>query len=93
MFTEPDAGSDLVSPKTRAVRDGDVYRVYGNKTWITHAARADLMTLLVRTDPSDAEPSRTVDPCSPKSRAARTAIRSRRRACRAARSRCSAIAA
>jgi (2S)-methylsuccinyl-CoA dehydrogenase len=32
------------------VRDGDVYRVYGNKTWITHAARADMMTLLVRTD-------------------------------------------
>jgi (2S)-methylsuccinyl-CoA dehydrogenase len=54
VFTEPDAGSDLVSLKTRAVRDGDVYRVYGNKTWITHAARADLMTLLVRTDPSDA---------------------------------------
>jgi len=54
VFTEPDAGSDLVSLKTRAVRDGDVYRVYGSKTWITHAARADLMTLLVRTDPSDA---------------------------------------
>jgi len=54
VFTEPDAGSDLVSLKTRALRDGDVYRVYGNKTWITHAARADLMTLLVRTDPSDA---------------------------------------
>ena len=54
VFTEPDAGSDLVSLKTRAVRDGDVYRIYGSKTWITHAARADLMTLLVRTDPSDA---------------------------------------
>ena len=54
VFTEPDAGSDLVSLKTRAVREGDVYRIYGNKTWITHAARADLMTLLVRTDPSDA---------------------------------------
>jgi (2S)-methylsuccinyl-CoA dehydrogenase len=53
VFTEPDAGSDLVSLKTRAVRDGDVYKVYGNKTWITHAARADLMTLLVRTDPHD----------------------------------------
>ena len=53
VFTEPDAGSDLVSLKTRAVREGDVYRVYGSKTWITHAARADLMTLLVRTDPSD----------------------------------------
>ena len=54
VFTEPDAGSDLVSLKTRAVRKGDVYRIYGSKTWITHAARADLMTLLVRTDPSDA---------------------------------------
>jgi (2S)-methylsuccinyl-CoA dehydrogenase len=54
VFTEPDAGSDLVSLKTRAVRAGDVYKVYGAKTWITHAARADLMTMLVRTDPSDA---------------------------------------
>ncbi len=54
VFTEPDAGSDLVSLKTRAVREGDVYRIYGSKTWITHAARADLMMLLVRTDPSDA---------------------------------------
>ena len=47
----PNTGSDLASLKTRAVRDGDVYKVYGNKTWITHAARADLMTLLVRTNP------------------------------------------
>ncbi len=31
--------------------DGDVYKIYGNKTWITHAARADVMTLLVRTNP------------------------------------------
>lgn len=51
VFTEPNTGSDLGSLKTRAVRDGDVYRVTGSKTWITHAARADLMTLLVRTDP------------------------------------------
>jgi (2S)-methylsuccinyl-CoA dehydrogenase len=53
VFTEPDAGSDLVSLKTRAVREGDIYKIYGSKTWITHAARADLMTLLVRTDPQD----------------------------------------
>ncbi len=51
VFTEPDIGSDLAHLKTRAVRDGDVYRVYGQKTWITQGVRADLMTLLVRTDP------------------------------------------
>jgi (2S)-methylsuccinyl-CoA dehydrogenase len=49
VFTEPDTGSDLANLRTRAVRDGDVWRVHGAKTWITHAARADLMTLLVRT--------------------------------------------
>ncbi|MGD0191580.1 MAG: acyl-CoA dehydrogenase family protein [Rhizomicrobium sp.] len=52
VFTEPDTGSDLGALRTRAERHGGVYRIYGNKTWITHAARADLMTLLVRTDPS-----------------------------------------
>ena len=52
VFTEPDTGSDLASIRTRAVREGDVYKVYGNKTWITHPVRADLMTLLVRTDPA-----------------------------------------
>ncbi len=51
VFTEPNTGSDLASLRTRAVREGDVYKVYGNKTWITHPVRADLMTLLVRTDP------------------------------------------
>jgi len=50
VFTEPNTGSDLGSLATRAIREGDVYKVFGNKTWITHAARADLMTLLVRTD-------------------------------------------
>jgi (2S)-methylsuccinyl-CoA dehydrogenase len=53
VFTEPNTGSDLASLKTRAVREGDTYRVYGNKTWITHPVRADLMTLLVRTNPSE----------------------------------------
>ncbi len=53
VFTEPNTGSDLASLRTRAVRDGDVYRVTGNKTWITHPVRADLMTLLVRTDPNE----------------------------------------
>nr|WP_235912959.1 acyl-CoA dehydrogenase family protein [Oceanomicrobium pacificus] len=51
VFTEPNTGSDLGSLRTRATIEGDSYRVTGNKTWITHAARTDLMTLLVRTDP------------------------------------------
>jgi (2S)-methylsuccinyl-CoA dehydrogenase len=53
VFTEPNTGSDLASLKTRAARDGDVYKVQGNKTWITHPVRADLMTLLVRTNPNE----------------------------------------
>ena len=53
VFTEPDTGSDLASVRTRAERQADgSWRVTGAKTWITHAARADLMTLLVRTDPA-----------------------------------------
>ncbi|MBT3371899.1 MAG: acyl-CoA dehydrogenase [Rhodospirillaceae bacterium] len=51
VFTEPNVGSDLGSVGTRAIRDGDVYKVQGNKTWITHAARADMMTLLARSNP------------------------------------------
>jgi len=50
VFTEPNTGSDLGSLRTRAVLQGDHYVVNGNKTWITHAARADVMTLLARTD-------------------------------------------
>ncbi|MFW8595793.1 acyl-CoA dehydrogenase family protein [Cribrihabitans neustonicus] len=52
VFTEPNTGSDLGSLRTRAVKDdnGD-YRITGNKTWITHAARTHVMTLLARTDP------------------------------------------
>jgi (2S)-methylsuccinyl-CoA dehydrogenase len=53
VFTEPNTGSDLGSLRTRAAKDGAVYRVSGNKTWITHAARSDLMTLLARTDPKE----------------------------------------
>ncbi len=55
VFTEPNTGSDLGSLKTRAAKDGAVYKVTGNKTWITHAARADMMTLLARTDPNSAD--------------------------------------
>jgi (2S)-methylsuccinyl-CoA dehydrogenase len=51
VFTEPNTGSDLASLRTRAVLDGGNYKVSGNKTWITHPVRADLMTLLVRTNP------------------------------------------
>ncbi|MDM8166287.1 acyl-CoA dehydrogenase family protein [Roseovarius sp.] len=53
VFTEPNTGSDLGSLRTRAVKDenGD-YSITGNKTWITHAARTHVMTLLARTDPS-----------------------------------------
>ena len=53
VFTEPNIGSDLASLTTRAVKGGDVYRITGQKTWITHAARADLMTVLARTDPNE----------------------------------------
>jgi (2S)-methylsuccinyl-CoA dehydrogenase len=53
VFTEPNTGSDLASLKTRAMRQGEVYKIYGNKTWITHPVRADLMTLLVRTNPAE----------------------------------------
>jgi len=51
VFTEPDVGSDLGSLQTRARRTGDHWVIDGAKTWITHAARSDLMTLLARTLP------------------------------------------
>jgi (2S)-methylsuccinyl-CoA dehydrogenase len=55
VFTEPNTGSDLGSLRTRAVIEGDDYVVTGNKTWITHASRADVMTLMVRTDPASTD--------------------------------------
>nr|WP_104069264.1 acyl-CoA dehydrogenase family protein [Albidovulum inexpectatum] len=51
VFTEPNTGSDLGSLRTRATRVGEDWEITGNKTWITHAARAHVMTLLARTDP------------------------------------------
>ena len=56
VFTEPNTGSDLGSLRTRAVRDenGD-WKITGNKTWITHAARTHVMTLLARTDPGTSD--------------------------------------
>ncbi len=51
VFTEPNTGSDLGALRTRATKDAAGYKITGNKTWITHPVRADLMTLLARTDP------------------------------------------
>jgi (2S)-methylsuccinyl-CoA dehydrogenase len=53
VFTEPDTGSDLGSLATRAVRTDDGWAIHGAKTWITHAARSDLMTLLARSLPDE----------------------------------------
>lgn len=54
VFTEPDTGSDLASLRTRASqRDDGTWQIDGNKTWITHAARSDLMTLLARSEPDE----------------------------------------
>ncbi|WP_310621822.1 acyl-CoA dehydrogenase family protein [Flexibacterium corallicola] len=53
VFTEPNTGSDLASLKTRAVKEDGKWKVYGNKTWITHPVRADIMTLLARTNPDE----------------------------------------
>jgi (2S)-methylsuccinyl-CoA dehydrogenase len=49
VFTEPDTGSDMASLATRATRTADGWSISGAKTWITHAARTDLMTLMART--------------------------------------------
>ncbi|MDA5556660.1 acyl-CoA dehydrogenase family protein [Shimia sp. MMG029] len=56
VFTEPNTGSDLGSLRTRAVKteDGN-WEVTGNKTWITHAARTQVMTLLARTNPDSTD--------------------------------------
>jgi len=52
VFTEPSTGSDLGSLITRAVKKDEGYEIIGNKTWITHASRTNVMTLLARTNPS-----------------------------------------
>ena len=54
VFTEPDTGSDLASVRTRARPADGGWRITGAKTWITHASRSDLMTLLARSDPDTA---------------------------------------
>jgi len=53
VFTEPNFGSDLAHITTRAERTGDGFRFFGQKTWITHATRANLMTVLARSKPDD----------------------------------------
>ena len=53
VFTEPNHGSDLAHVQTRGVRNGDEWHIHGQKIWITHAVRANLMTLLARTKPDD----------------------------------------
>ncbi|MFZ0886833.1 MAG: acyl-CoA dehydrogenase family protein [Candidatus Binataceae bacterium] len=54
-FTEPDTGSDTASFKTRAVRKGDGYLLKGSKMWCTFANRADILTVMARTDPDPAK--------------------------------------
>jgi len=51
VFTEPNTGSDLGALRTKAVKDGDDWVLNGNKTWITHAARTHVMTVLARSVP------------------------------------------
>ncbi len=68
-FSEPNAGSDLASLRTRAVREGDHYVVDGQKTWTTEGHHADWLFCLVRTD-TTAPPQRgisflLIDACSP----------------------------
>ncbi|HYD59457.1 MAG TPA: acyl-CoA dehydrogenase family protein [Noviherbaspirillum sp.] len=58
-YSEPGAGSDLASLKTRAVREGDHYIVNGQKTWTTQGQYADWIFCLVRTDP-EAKPQRGI---------------------------------
>ncbi|MEL7048350.1 MAG: acyl-CoA dehydrogenase family protein [Pseudomonadota bacterium] len=53
VFTEPNTGSDLASLKTRAEKSEGGYKITGQKTWITHPVRADVMTVLARTNPDE----------------------------------------
>ncbi len=59
-FSEPDAGSDLASLKTRAVRDGDDWVINGQKTWTTLGQHADWIFVLARTNPEADRPQRGI---------------------------------
>ena len=52
-YGDPYIATTHLELKTRAIKDGDVYKITGNKTWITHGARTDLMTMMVRTNPNE----------------------------------------
>ena len=92
VFTEPNAGSDLASLQTRAVKEGDHYCIYGAKTWITHGARSDLMTLLARTGSPDSGYRGLSMFLAAKPRGTDAEPFPAARACRERKSRCSAIA-
>ena len=55
VFTEPNTGSDLGALRTRAIKTGDDWEITGNKTWITHAARTHVMTVLARSIPDTSD--------------------------------------
>jgi (2S)-methylsuccinyl-CoA dehydrogenase len=73
VFTEPGVGSDLGALTTRAIKQGSEYHVTGNKTWITHAARSDLMIILARTDAGSRDHSGLSILLAPKARASAVA--------------------
>ena len=73
VFTEPNTGSDLGALTTRATRHSAEYRVTGGKTWITHAARADLMIILARTQPDTRDHTGLSILLAPKQRASAAA--------------------
>ena len=58
-MSEPTSGTDTLSLKTRAVRDGDHYVVNGQKIWTSRAEHSDLMLLLARTTPREQVAKRT----------------------------------
>jgi len=59
-MSEPDAGSDVVSMKTRAEKKGDYYVLNGNKFWITNGPDADVLVVYAKTDPSNPKPQHAI---------------------------------